>query len=47
MDAANLFVWIAVFLMIYGSLLAVSYVIDKALRKLGKKGIWPEGYFKW
>ena len=47
MDVVNLFVWIAVFLMIYGGLMAASYVIDRVLRKLGMKGIWPEGYFKW
>ena len=47
MDVVDIFIWIAVFLMIYGPLMFLSYLIDKALRKLGKKGIYPEGYFKW
>ena len=33
------------FLAFYAGCLYVSYLLDKFLRKRGKKGIWPEDYF--
>jgi len=47
MDVVEIFVWVVMFLLIYGSLMVASYWVDWVLKKLGKKGIWPEGYFKW
>lgn len=47
MDVVEIFVGLVMFLLIYGSLMVVSYWIDWGLKKMGKKGIWPEGYFKW
>lgn len=47
MSLVEAFVWVFMFVGIYGGMVAVSFVADRVLRKLGKKGIWPEGYFKW
>lgn len=47
MSLVEAFVWVSMFVGIYGGMVAVSFVVDRVLRKLGKKGIWPEGYFKW
>ena len=46
MSLVEAFVWMFMFVGIYGGMVAVSFVVDRGLRKLGKKGIWPEGYFK-
>lgn len=47
MSLVEIFVWMTMFIGIYGGLLGCSFVVDRVLRKCGKKGIWPEGYFKW
>jgi len=46
MDIVEAFAYLWVFVCMYGSFLAVSYVVDKLLRRFFKKGIFPEGYFK-
>lgn len=47
MSLVEAFVWVSMFMGIYGGMLAVGFVVDRVLRKFFKKGIWPEGYFKW
>ena len=47
MDIVEAFVYLWVFVCMYGGFLAVSYVVDKLLRRFFKRGIWPEDYFKW
>lgn len=47
MDVVEAFVFVALFVGLYGGMMLIGYVIDKVLRRLFNKGIFPEGYFKW
>jgi|TARA_X000001382_G_C3095543_1_gene154946 hypothetical protein len=47
MDVVEAFAFVALFVGLYGGLMLIGYVIDKVLRRLFNKGIFPEGYFKW
>lgn len=47
MDVVEAFAFVALFFGIYGAMLLIGYVIDTVLRRVFKKGIFPEGYFKW
>jgi hypothetical protein len=46
MDVVEAFAFVALFVGLYGGLMLIGYVIDKVLRRLFNKGIFPEGYFK-
>lgn len=35
------------FIACYGTMMLVGWAVDKVLRRLIGKGIFPEGYFKW
>lgn len=47
MDVVEALALIALFAGLYGGMMLIGYVIDKVLRRLFNKGIFPEGYFKW
>jgi|GEM_PF-3048714 len=47
MDVVEAFAFVALFVGLYGGMMLIGYVIDKVLRRLFNKGIFPEGYFKW
>lgn len=47
MDVVEAFLFLAMFIGIYGSFMLCGFVVDKLLRRLFNKGIFPEGYFKW
>lgn len=47
MDVVEAFAFVALFVGLYGGMMLIGYVIDKVLRRVFNKGIFPEGYFKW
>lgn len=47
MDVVEAFAFVALFVGLYGGMMLIGYVIDKVLRRMFNKGIFPEGYFKW
>ena len=46
MDLVNAFALIALFVGIYMGMMFCGYVLDKVLRKIFKRGIFPEKYFE-
>jgi hypothetical protein len=47
MDVVEAFAFVALFVGLYGGMMLIGYVIDKVLRRVFNKGIFPEEYFKW
>ena len=46
MNLVEAFVFLSVFIMMYGSLVIVAWAIDKVLRYTCNRGIFPKDYFK-
>ena len=46
MNIVEAFVFLTMFIGIYGGLMLCAFVVDKLLRRFFNKGIFPEGYFK-
>lgn len=46
MDLVNAVALLGLFIGIYLGMVFCGYVLDKLLRKIFKRGIFPEGYFK-
>ena len=47
MNIVEAFVFLTMFIGIYGGFMLCAFVVDKLLRRFFNKGIFPEGYFKW
>lgn len=47
MNIVEAFVFLTVFIMLYGSVMVIAWVFDKLLRYTCNKGIFPKDYFKW
>jgi hypothetical protein len=46
MDIVEAFAFLALFVCLYGGLMAIGFVVDKLLRRVFGKGIFPKGYFE-
>lgn len=47
MNIVEAFAFLALFVGLYGGMMLIGFVVDKLLRRVFKRGIFPEGYFKW
>lgn len=47
MDLLNAIALVAFFFGLYLGFMFCGFVVDKLLRRVFGKGIFPEGYFKW
>ena len=45
MSIVEAFVYLTVFIMLYGGMLVCGYIADKCLRAVFGFGIFPKGYF--
>ncbi len=46
MNLVEAFVFLFMFICMYGGFMLCAFVVDKLLRRFFNKGIFPEGYFK-
>ena len=46
MSLVEVFAFLFLFVTCYGTMIFAGYVVDKLLRRLFGKGIFPEGYFE-
>jgi len=46
MDIIEVFVFMTIFIVLYGSLMLLAWAFDKILRYTCNKGIFPKDYFK-
>jgi hypothetical protein len=46
MSIVEVFAFLFLFIACYGTMVGIGFVIDKLLRRLFGKGIFPEGYFE-
>ena len=46
MDIVEVFVFISVFIILYGSMVCIGWAVDTVLRRFFNIGIFPKDYFK-
>jgi hypothetical protein len=46
MNIVEAFAFLALFVCLYGGLMGIGFVVDKLLRRLFGRGIFPKDYFK-